>query len=111
MNFIIISNEKAEKLVTNLYDTTQYAIHIRNSKQALNHGLLLENVHRRNNFEKELFKLINNSVPRKTIENTRKNRNIKLVTTERRGRNCLVSEPNNHTIKFFIDNLLPIKMR
>ena len=37
----------------------------------------------------------------KTMENVRKHRNIKLVTTERR-RNYLVPEPNDHTAKFFI---------
>ena len=37
-------------------------------------------------------------------------RNIKLVTTERR-RNYVVSEPNYHTTKFFIENLLAIEMR
>ena len=38
--------EKVEKLVTNLHDKTEYAIHIRNLKQALNHGLILKKVHR-----------------------------------------------------------------
>ena len=44
------------------------------------------------------------------MENVRKRRNIKLVTTERR-RNYLVSEPNYHTTKFFTENLLIIEMR
>ena len=35
--------EKVEKLVANLHDKTEYVIHIRNLKQALNHGLVLEN--------------------------------------------------------------------
>ena len=52
-----------------------------------------------NNFEKEFFKLMNNKVFGKTIENMRKHRNITLVTTEGR-RNYLVSEPNYHTTKF-----------
>ena len=43
------------------------------------------------------------------MENVRKHRNIKLVTAERR--NYLVSEPNNHTTKFFTENLLAIEMR
>ena len=58
----------------------------------------------KNNFEKDFFKLMNNAVFRKTMENVRKNRNIKLVTTERR-RNYLVSELNYHTTKFFMENL------
>ena len=52
----------------------------------------------KNNFENDFFKLMKNAVFGKTLENVRKNRNIKLVTTERR-RNYLVSETNYH-IKF-----------
>ena len=64
----------------------------------------------KNNFEKDFFKLMNNSVVEKTMENVRKYRNIKLVTTERR-RNYLVLEPNYHTAKFFTENLLAIEMK
>ena len=46
----------------------------------------------------------------KTIENVRKRRYIKLVTTERR-KNYLVSEPNYHTTKFFTQHLLAIEMK
>ena len=53
---------------------------------------------------------MNNEVFGKTIENMRKNRNIKLVTTERR-RNYLVSQPNFHTAKFITENLLVIEIR
>ena len=53
----------------------------------------------KNDFKKDLFKLMNNAVFGKTMENARKQRDIKLATTERR-RNYLVSEPNHHTTKF-----------
>ena len=64
----------------------------------------------KNDFEKDSFKLMNNAVFGKTIENVRKHRDIKLVTTERR-RNYLVSEPNYHTTKFFTETLLAIEMK
>ena len=53
---------------------------------------------------------MNNSVFGKTMESVRKYRDIELVTTEKR-RNVLVSEPNYHSTKFFIENLLAIEMR
>ena len=57
------------------------------------------------------FKLMNNRVFRKTMENVKKHRDIKLVTTERR-RNYLVSEPNCHTTtKFFTKNLSIIEIK
>ena len=46
----------------------------------------------------------------KTMENLRKQRDIKLVTTNKR-RNQLVSEPNYHTTKWFSENLLAIEMK
>ena len=63
----------------------------------------------KNEFEKDFFKLMNNSVFGKTMENVRKHRDIKLVTTEER-RIKLISEPNYHTRKHFSDNLLAIEM-
>ena len=59
----------------------------------------------KNEFEKDFFKVMNNSVFGKTMENVRKHRVIKLVTTEER-RIKLVSEPNYHTTKHFSDKLL-----
>ena len=57
-----------------------------------------------NDFEKDFFKLINNAVFGKTMENVRKHRDIKLVKADHR-RNKLVSEPNYHTMKFIEENL------
>ena len=62
------------------------------------------------NFEKDFFKLMTNAFFGKTMENIRKHRDIKLVTTDKR-RNQLVSEPNYHTTKYFSENLLAIEMK
>ena len=64
----------------------------------------------KNDFEKDFFKLMNNSVFGKTMENVRKHRDIKLVTTDKR-RNQLVSEPNYHATKWFSKNLLATEMK
>ena len=56
------------------------------------------------------MKLLNNAVFAKTIENVRKDRDIKLAPTERR-RNYSVSGPNYHTTKFFTGNLLAIERK
>ena len=64
----------------------------------------------KNDFEKDLFKLMNNAVFGKTMENLRKHRDVKLVTTDKR-RNRLVSKPNYHTTKWFSENLLEIEMK
>ena len=92
--------EKVEQFVANLHDKTQYIIHIRNLKQALNHGLVLKKVHKmikvnenvwlelyidmntdqekkaKNDFEKDLFKLMNNSGFGKIMENMREDRHL-----------------------------------
>ena len=52
----------------------------------------------KNDCEKDFYKLMNNSVFGKTMENVRKHRDIKLVATDKR-RNQLVSEPTYHTTK------------
>ena len=92
-----------EKLVTTLEDKKRYVVHVLALKQALNHGLKFKKVHRvlklkqkawlkpyiemnskhrvnaKNNFEKDFFKLMNNSVFGKTMENVRNHRNTKQL--------------------------------
>ena len=64
----------------------------------------------KNDFEKDFFKLMNNSAFGKIMENLRKHGDIKLVTTDEK-RNKLVSEPNYHTTERFSENLLAIEMK
>ena len=63
----------------------------------------------KNDFEKDLFKLMNNSVFGKTMENIRKHRDIILVTTDKK-RSKLVSEPNYHTMNYISEDLSIIEM-
>ena len=123
-----IKINKCKKLVCDLHNKKKYVVYIKSLKQALNHGLKLKKVHRiiefnrkawlkpyidmntelrklaKDEFEKDLFKLMNNAVFGKTMENIRKHRDIKLVTTDKK-RNKLVSEPNNHTMNYISKDL------
>ena len=60
--------------------------------------------------EKDFFKLMNNSVYGKTMENVRNHRDIKLVTKDKKI-NQLISEPNYHATKYFSEDLLAIEMK
>ena len=108
-------------------------MHIKSLKQALNHGLTLKKIHKiiefnqeawlkpyidmntelrkvaKNHFKKDFFKLMNNSLFGKTMENIRKHRDIKLVATDKR-RSKLVSEPNYYTINYISEDLSIIEM-
>ena len=64
----------------------------------------------KNDFEKDFFKLMNNSVFGKTMENVRNHRDIKLVTSDKR-RKQLVSEPNYHSHRKFSEYLMAIEMK
>ena len=64
----------------------------------------------KNEFDKGFYKLMNNAVYGKTIENVRNHRDIKLVATNAR-RKQLVSQPNYHTCKRFSENLIAIELR
>ena len=123
-----------EKLVCDIEDKEKYVAHIRALKKALNHELILKKVHRvtqfnqeawlkpyidmntglrkeaKNEFEKDFFELMNNSVFGETMENVRKHKDIKLVTTDEK-RNKLVIEPNYHKTKRFSENMLAIELK
>ena len=125
-----------EKLIPNLYDKKKYilyVIHIRALDQALKHGLVLERIHRaiefkqsawmkeyidfntklrtaaKNDFEKDFYKLMNNSVFGKTMENIKKHRNIKLVTN-REAYLKAVMKPNFKSGVLFDENLMGCEM-
>ena len=129
---MVVNNTK--KLLCDLQDRKDHVTHINVLKQALGHGLRLIKVHQviefdqeawlkeyinfntelrkkaTNDFEKDFFKLMNNAVFGKTMENVRKHQDIKLVRTDKK-RNKLVSEPNYRTMKLIDDNLAIIEMR
>ena len=126
--------EKVEKLICSIEDKEKYVIHIRALKQTLNYSLKLKEVYRiiqfkqkawlkpyidmntelrkkaQNEFEKNLFKIMNNSVFGKTMENVRNHRDIKLITSDKR-RKRLVSETNYHSHKTFPDYLMAVEMK
>ena len=93
----LLSCHSMLSLVCNIHDKENYLVYITALKQALNHGLILR-TEAKHDFEKDFFKLMNNSVFGKTVENVRRNRDIKLVPTIKR-RNQLTSERNYHTTK------------
>ena len=124
---------KVEKLVPDLHDKKKYVIHIKTLDQALKHGLILEKVHHviefnqsgwlapyinfntelrkkaNNEFEKEFFKLMNNAVFGKTMENIRKHKDIKLITNEKAYLKN-VMKPNFKSVVLFGENLMGCEM-
>ena len=123
---MVINNTK--KLVCNLNDKKNYIVHInvlKQTKKKVHRVIEFEqeawlkeyidvNTELRkkatNDFEKDFFKLMNNAVFGKTMENVRKHRDIKLVKYDKK-RNKLVSEPNFHTMKLIDNNLAIIEMK
>ena len=112
-------DEKTNKLILNLNDKNKYVVHIRTLQFYLKHGLKLKKVHRaikfeqkeilkpyiefntekrknaRNDFEKDIFKLLNNAVFGKTMEDKRKHLDFEIVSDERRFMKCV----NNPSLK------------
>ena len=123
-----------EKLIPNLRDKTKYVIHYKNLIQCLKAGLQLKKIHRgikfiesewmkpyidkntnlrtqaKNNFEKDFFKLMINSVFGKTMENIRNRVNVKLVNTQERLKK-LSAKTNYKGCKIFNENLISVHMK
>lgn len=134
-------NGKVPKLITNLNNKEKYIIHSQTLLQAIEHGLILKKIHRilkfnqstwlkkyidlnthmrtiaTNDFEKDFFKLMNNSIYGKTMENVDKRVNVKLVTVWGKKKNMsntaskLISKPNFHNLSIFNENFVAIQMR
>ena len=129
-----IEVNKVDKLIPNLWDKKKYVIHYENLKQYLNLGLKLTNIHRglrfeesqwlkkyialntdlrtkaKINFEKDFFKLMNNSVFGKTMENIRNRVDIKSVNNEKQAEK-LSAKPNFKHCNIFSENLVAIHMK
>ena len=122
------------KLVPNLYSKQNYVLHYKNLKYYLSHGLELTKIHRviaftqsawlkpyvdfntvkrrlaKNDFEKDFFKLMNNSVFGKTMENMRKRVSVELINDSKRLKK-VCSKPNFQSFKIFNDNLVAASLK
>ena len=123
-----------KKLIPNLWDKNNYVVHYKTLMQYLSLGMKLKKIHRgikfieadflkpyidkntnlraqaKNNFEKDFFKLMNNSVFGKTMENIRNRVNVKLVNTGEQFKK-LAAKPNYNGRKIFNENLVSVHMK
>ena len=129
-----IEASKVDKLIPNLWNKKKYVIHCENLNQYFNLGLKLIHIHRgikfkespwlksyialntdlrtkaKNDFEKDFFKLMNNSVFGKTMENIRNRVDIKLVTDKNKAEK-LAAKPNFNHCNIFSKDLIAIHMK
>ena len=132
-----IEVNKVDKLVPSLWNKKKYVIHYDNLKQYLSLGLRLTNIHRGIKFEesqwlekyitlntklrtaaanefekdfKDFFKLMNNSVFSKTMENIRKRVDVKLVNDKKQAEK-LSAKPNFNHCNIFSEDLVAIHMK
>ena len=126
-----ISSGLVHKLIPTLNDKEKYILHYRNLQLYLSLGLKLKKIHRvlefdqspwlkqyidfntqkrthaKNSFEKDFFKLMNNSVFGKTMENIRKRVDVRLVTSKEKLLK-LASKPTYVSSKIFNENLVAV---
>ena len=126
--------DKIDKLICSFKPKRHYVVHYKNLKQYLEEGMILKKVHRgmkyyrspwmepyirkntdlrksaSNAFEKDFFKLMNNSVFGKRIENIRKRQNVVLVDNKQLA-NKLSSKPNFERVTIFDENLVACHMK
>ncbi|XP_043269138.1 uncharacterized protein [Venturia canescens] len=126
-----------EKLIASLQAKKRYIIHYRALQQCLKHGVKLTKIHRilkfrqsswlqkyidlntqfrtnaKNEFEKNLFKLMNNAVFGKTMEDVRSHVQVKLLTewAGRFGAEAMIAKPNFHSRSIFAENLIAVELR
>ena len=125
---------KVEKLIPNLNNKTSYVLHYENLKLYESLGMKVTKIHRgikfeespwlkeyidkntdlrakaKNEFEKDFFKLMNNAIYGKTIENVRKHVDIRLVNDKAKARK-LAAKPNFQHCTIFDENLVAIHMK
>ncbi|XP_018406268.1 PREDICTED: uncharacterized protein LOC108782483 [Cyphomyrmex costatus] len=125
------------KLLATVSDKQRYVVHYRNLQQCTRHGLCVTKIYRvlrfaqsawlrdyielntqfrtraKNDFEKNLYKLMNNAVFGKTMENVRERVDVKLETTweGRYGAEALIAKPNFHSRSVFAENLIAVELR
>jgi hypothetical protein len=131
---LVITSGSCQKLICNLKTKHRYAVHYRNLKLYVRLGMKVTKIHRvisftqsawlkpyidfnteqrkraTNEFEKDFYKLMNNSVFGKTMENIRKHQDVKLVVDGRKFRR-LSSKPNFNSFKILSSDLVAVNMK